>query len=309
MPTQFALIGDNPYEDYNIPKYELMIDDINARAVEWVIHVGDMKSGGSDCSDASLEAIYATNQQFEMPFVVTPGDNDWFDCARESAGGFDRLERLRKLRQIFFSEDPEIGAWRQSDGGSEYVENIMWVKDSVVFGTVHLVGITGQEGGVDVHNDIMAAGVEWLQQIFKEAERVEAKGIFLATQADLFPLTAEPHLLGLLCRGCPKVRPFYELFHDALISQLRDFDKPVVLAVGDTHIFRVDKPLYDEGQLVEHFTRVETFGAEQVHWVRVSVDPRTREVFSFHQEIIPSNRGLKRTKTGFTRDHAAKKEK
>jgi hypothetical protein len=60
--------------------------------------------------------------------------------------------------------------------------------------------------------------------------------------------------------------------------------------VGDTHIFRVDKPLYrDDRTLVENFTRVETFGNPNVHWVRVSVDPRDSQVFTFHQELVPDN--------------------
>jgi dienelactone hydrolase len=68
------------------------------------------------------------------------------------------------------------------------------------------------------------------------------------------------------------------------------FRRPVVLAVGDTHIFRVDKPLYqEEGSLVENFTRVETFGDPNVHWVRVTVDPREPEVFSFHQKLVPQD--------------------
>ncbi len=292
--TQFALIGDNPYQDYNFPKYERLIDDINSRTLQWVLHVGDMKAGGANCSDENLKAIKRINQRFEAPFIVTPGDNDWFDCARQSAGAFDRRERLDRLREIFFSNDLEMNVIRQADGGehTEYVENLLWIKDEIVYGTVHLVGVTGREGGLDIHNEVMLAGVDWLEKIFGEAERVNAKGIFIATQADLYPLTVEPHLAGAICPRCPLVRPYYETFHEALIENLRRFDKPVVLAVGDTHIFRVDKPIYDNGKLIEHFTRVETFGEDQVHWVRVTVDIRSREVFSFHQEIIPENRGV-----------------
>ena len=292
--TQFALIGDNPYQDYNFPKYERMIDDINSRNLDWVVHVGDMKDGGSDCADENLQAIHRINQRFELPFLVTPGDNDWFDCARESAGGYDRRERLARLREIFYSNDPGLEVMRQADSGlrSGYVENLLWVKDEVVYGTVHMVGITGEEGGIDIHNEVMAAGVEWLEEIFAKARHVGAKGIFLATQADLYPLTAEPNLVRAVCPRCPWVRPYYETFHQALLQNLRSFDNPVVLAVGDTHIFRVDKPLYDNKKLVEHFTRVETFGEDQVHWVRVLVDKGSREVFSFHQEIIPENSGV-----------------
>jgi hypothetical protein len=64
----------------------------------------------------------------------------------------------------------------------------------------------------------------------------------------------------------------------------------VVLAVGDTHVFRVDKPLLStSGTVIQNFTRVEVFGNPQVHWVRVKVDTATREIFSFQQEIIPEN--------------------
>jgi hypothetical protein len=45
---------------------------------------------------------------------------------------------------------------------------------------------------------------------------------------------------------------------------------------------------------VQNFTRVETFGDHQendnndVQWLRVDVDPRSREVFSFQPQIIPA---------------------
>lgn len=61
---------------------------------------------------------------------------------------------------------------------------------------------------------------------------------------------------------------------------------------------RVDRPLLDAGgRRVQSFTRVETFGdhAENdnndVQGVKVDVDPRTREVFSFQPQIISANAG------------------
>jgi hypothetical protein len=65
-----------------------------------------------------------------------------------------------------------------------------------------------------------------------------------------------------------------------------------VLTVGDAHVFRVDKPLYDAADLITNFTRVESFGEAQVLWVRVVVDPATNHVFEFHQEIIPNSVGV-----------------
>jgi hypothetical protein len=38
-----------------------------------------------------------------------------------------------------------------------------------------------------------------------------------------------------------------------------------------------------------NFTRVETFGDEDVHWVRATVDTRDPEVFAFQPEIVQEN--------------------
>ena len=82
-------------------------------------------------------------------------------------------------------------------------------------------------------------------------------------------------------------------FKDALKRETLAFGKPVVLVHGDTHYFRTDKLLYaqegDEGSRVMNFTRLETFGDEDVHWVRATVDTRDPEVFSFQPEIVGEN--------------------
>jgi hypothetical protein len=66
---------------------------------------------------------------------------------------------------------------------------------------------------------------------------------------------------------------------------------------GDSYYFRVDKPFLDSGgRRIENFTRVETFGDNaqngnnDVHWVKVLVDARSREVFAYQPQIVPGNR-------------------
>jgi hypothetical protein len=89
-------------------------------------------------------------------------------------------------------------------------------------------------------------------------------------------------------------------YHDFLVA-LRErviaFRKPVAYVHGDSHYFRLDKPLLDSlGRRLENFTRVETFGDNQangnndVNWLKVVVDPHSREVFSYQPQIVPANR-------------------
>ncbi|BAY09968.1 hypothetical protein NIES2098_31340 [Calothrix sp. NIES-2098] len=75
------------------------------------------------------------------------------------------------------------------------------------------------------------------------------------------------------------------------------FHKPIAYIHGDSHYYRIDKPFLDvQGGRLENFTRIETFGDNQgngtndVQWIKVTVDPRRREVFSYQPQIVPSNR-------------------
>lgn len=89
-------------------------------------------------------------------------------------------------------------------------------------------------------------------------------------------------------------------YHDFLVAlrnAVIDFKRPVAYVHGDSHYFRVDKPfLTSDGLRLENFTRVETPGSHaaqglnDVQWLKVYVDPNSREVFSYQLQIVPENR-------------------
>jgi hypothetical protein len=85
----------------------------------------------------------------------------------------------------------------------------------------------------------------------------------------------------------------------ALRNEVIAFQRPVAYVHGDSHYFRVDRPMLNaNGVRLENFTRVETFGdnasnvtlTNDVQWVKVLVDPRSREVFAYQAQIVPGNR-------------------
>jgi hypothetical protein len=68
------------------------------------------------------------------------------------------------------------------------------------------------------------------------------------------------------------------------------FPGQVVLVNGDSHFLQINKPLTDAaGNTIENFTRVQTFGSNQNHWVSATVDARDPQVFSFHQHVVAAN--------------------
>jgi hypothetical protein len=40
---------------------------------------------------------------------------------------------------------------------------------------------------------------------------------------------------------------------------------------------------------MKNFTRVETFGSPNVHWLRAFYDPTNPNLFEFKQQIVPEN--------------------
>lgn len=295
---EFALVGDNPYSDATYDNYIRLIDDVNGEEdVQWVVHLGDVKGGGQSCSDEEFQRRFELNQRFQLPFLVTPGDNDWLDCKRESAGGYNEYERLAAFRKLFFATPgysnggnpmPVVQQSSLSEGEfSEYVENAMWEREGVVFATVHTVALTVEATDSQQMERRHAAAIDWIESAFARAEETDAKGVFLAMQADPWGIWGLPSILRRTCGSCADPKPALAWLYPVLREQTIAFGKPVVLAVGDTHIFRVDKPLYtDRNQLIENFTRVEVFGNPQVHWVNVLVEPDESWVFSFRQQMV-----------------------
>lgn len=295
-------MGDNPYPPGNVPKFRTLIQDVNARAgLEWVIHVGDIRGGGANaepCTDEVLRGRFELYQGFDIPLIYTPGDNDWFDCVAESAGGYDEYERLAFLRGLFFPDPTgttggrsmSVRSQSSETGFEEFVENVLWTRGEVVYATVHLVALLRPPADPTVASRRLEAAVAWIDRAFQVARQQGSDAVFIATQVDPWVVWGLPRIVRQLCERCLDRRSGLEPLYSALIQHTSAFTGPVVLAVGDTHIFRVDKPLYrDDGTLVENFTRVETFGNPYVHWVRVTVDPSEGGVFKFHQELVPDN--------------------
>ena len=289
----FALIGDMPYGADGVRGFDKLIEDINSRQLDWVLHAGDIKTGGEPCTDDFLEDRVTQLMLFEVPLIVTPGDNEWTDCHRATAGQFDPLERLAKLRTLLY---PQPGSSLginpmpvQSQAAlaqfAEFPENVRWIKQDVVFATLHVVGsLNGMyafEGRTEAHDREadrrMEAAIQWMKDAFAEAERRNSPGVFLMIHAN--PGFGE----------APDVfKPFLTVLEEETIR----FNKPVMLAHGDSHYFRIDKPLMgtSSSRRIENFTRVETFGAGDMHWLQITVAPDHPNVFLIQQRIVEANR-------------------
>lgn len=304
---QFALIGDAPYgvpADSPDADFRRLIEEINGEdRIRWVLHAGDVMGESTGCGREMYRDRLDRINGLLKPVVVTPGDNDWTDCHREGSGDWDPVDRLRVLRETFY-DDPgrslggdsmPLVAQAESPGPDGLPENVRWTWGGVVFATIHMTGSrNGRAGfpGRDADDSASVrrrteAGLSWLEATFDRAEEIDARGVFVLTHAN----PVRGHALRP-----EETDPAYRPLLEALERRTRQLGEPVVLAHGDSHYFRVDKPILPRADTsggqpaasrLDNFTRVESFGEPLVHWVRITVDPDRPELFTFDQEIVP----------------------
>jgi hypothetical protein len=292
---EFALIGDLPYSAEQEAKFTNLIADINRSPAAFVVHDGDFKNGSTLCDDATFLSRKELFQKFEIPFILVYGDNEWTDCHRSNNGSYDPVERLAKLREIFTQGNQSQGKktltlTRQSENPqfAKYRENIRWNYQGIIFLGINMPGSNNNFGrtpeGDREYADRNAANLAWIKESFALASRSHSKGIMLIAQANP----------GFELDPTDNRRSGYNDFIATLETEASKFKGQVVFVHGDTHYFRIDKPLprfTDETQLprMKNFTRVETFGSPNVHWLRASYEPQNPNVFEFKEQIVPQN--------------------
>lgn len=294
QPFTFAAIGDTPYflpADYE--RFERLIGEINRRAPTFTIHIGDIKSGGTQCSDAMFQKVADYFTTFATPLIYTPGDNEWTDCHRASNGSFDPLERLAKIRATFFPDDMSWGKTRlkltqqsADPNFKKFVENARWAHNNVGFATLHIIG---SNNNLQRNRDATAeyferneANLAWLAASFAEARDRNRAALVLSLQANPY---FEKH---------PDERSGFNDFLAMLERETIAFRKPVLLIHGDSHYFRVDQPMMAgvgaQRRRVDSFVRLEVYGERDVHGVLVSVDPaEPTSPFAFRPLLVREN--------------------
>src|SRR4029079_1462488 len=133
-PLDIAVIGDTPYGGAAIALFPALVKAIDGDPkVREVVHVGDFKSGSEQCSHARFQTAANLFATFKDPMIYAIGDNEWTDCHRANNGGYNPLDRLAKLREIFFSNPGfTLGAKRHVDAQDNYPENVSWKASRVV---------------------------------------------------------------------------------------------------------------------------------------------------------------------------------
>jgi hypothetical protein len=301
----FGVIGDVPYGDAEIQAFPSYIQDLNAhKELNFVAHVGDIKNGSSQCTDQYFEAIKENLDSFTAPLVYTPGDNEWTDCHRSNNGAYNPLERLAKVRELFFPKPGfTLGAPMKvkSQAKEGFPENVNFRKHEVAFTAVNISGSNnsmlpwtglGQTQPTAAQLDEVKrrtrADIEELKNTFRTAQNNGDRAVVVMTQADMFDPTV----------AAPSQSDFgaFTALVQTLVEESNSFSGPVYLINGDSHVYNQDHPLaagsawlsfYGQATAAKNLTRVTVDGSNNAKdWLKVTVTPaNSASVMSF--ERIP----------------------
>jgi hypothetical protein len=310
---QMGLWADMPYaKNGDDLKVAALIDDMNSAELAFTVFGGDTKDGSSLCTDAAISTMPAALfNQVRVPTVYVPGDNEWTDCHRKNNGGYNALERLSNLRQTMFVAERSFGQHtmeleHQGSLGGAYSENTRWTVNGVVFIGLNVPGSNNNKVNAadclsaksvrtqiecDADNaeyaDRNTHNLAWIKASFERAKQSGAAGVMLVIQAD--PGFDWPETEIVNERVTLAGFDGYTDLLNTLVAETQAFDGQVVLVHGDTHFFKIDKPLLSASNLLKNFTRVGNFGSPNLHWIKVMIDARSRNVFTFEPMLVPGN--------------------
>lgn len=182
-----------PHDDSALRQAISETDDENLAFVV----VNGIKSAQETCSDN----VYLNRKNLfnaaKNGLVVSLAASDWTDC-KTIAGKSSAIERLSRLRELFFADDFSFGASkiplaRQSAAAKfrSYAENARWELGPVLFATINLPSDNNHYLSAGGRNsefeDRSVANLNWLQRVVGHATIRKLDAVVLFCDHD--PLT------------------------------------------------------------------------------------------------------------------------
>lgn len=233
---QFGVIGHSVKNGGDAQLRKALAERGDAQA--FVVVTG-IKGAAEPCSDK----VYGERRELldgaASPVIAALAASDWSDC-RNSAGRSAAIERLNRLRELYFGDASSLGArklavTRQSATAKfrSYAENAHWVVGKVLYATVNLPANNNhfrpEAGRNSEYEDRLVANRFWLNRLFALAKRDHLDAVVLFSEGDVKAQDQPTGLGALLARASERQDGFAEPRRQ--IAQLAQKFKGSVLLV------------------------------------------------------------------------------
>ena len=275
---RFALIGHS-FNDGGEARLKQAIDETDDKSSAFVVVTG-IKASNEACSDKLYQQRRTLIDDAKRPMMVLPAGSDWTEC-RNSAGRSNAIERLNRVRELFYGEPSSLGARKltvtrlsMSPRFRSYAENAHWSVGKVLYATVNLPANNNhyimEAGRNSEYEDRLVANRFWLNRLFAIARRDKLEAVVLFSEGDLKALSQPTGLQALLRRAVPDNDGFAETRRQVMALAQKFQGK--VLLVDAARLAKGVKPALEWRGNVGHLSTGSTA-------LEVEVDPSAKALF------------------------------
>jgi hypothetical protein len=275
---RFAVIGHG-FADTGDGHLQRAIEATADKAVAFVVVTG-IKGGEEACSDKLYQKRRELIADAPRPMIMLPAGSDWTEC-KNSAGRSNAIERLNRLRELFYGEPNSLGVGKMaltrqsmSPRWRSYAENAHWAVGKVLYATVNVPAnnnhYLNEAGRNSEYEDRLVANRFWLHRLFAIARRDKLEAVVLFSEGDLKALSQPTGLRALLREALPDSDGFAETRREVLALAQKFPGK--VLLVDSARLARGARPAIEWRGNLGHLS----VGGQALE---VEVDPALKALF------------------------------
>ncbi|WP_236903732.1 hypothetical protein [Cupriavidus malaysiensis] len=304
--VRVALLADQPQWPAAEAAVGRLLASLGEQRLDFVVHAGGIKGDTESCGDHVLDARERLLDASPLPLVYVPGEAEWAECQRAASGSFDPLERLNRLRELFYASDASLGQrtiplMRQSDQATfrSFRENVRWRAGPVMMVGMNLPGDNNHylaEGGRNGEfEDRREANHQWLARAFFLAQQQNLAGLVLVVHGDPqfgngWEHRGRPTLLDAFVSR--RKRDGFLEFKRQLRELTARFRGQVLLIHASLKGFGIDTPLRDaNGKTLRNFKRITLPTGASGQWAELRITPASPELFSVSVKDAPGGTG------------------
>lgn len=207
----FAVVGHRAAEGGENALKDLLLEAKDEELAFLV--VTGIKGAGEACGDRLYQKRRALFDKAKRPVILSLSGNDWTGC-RNSAGRTNAIERLNRLRELFYGEPESLGKDKlpltrlsSSPRFRSYAENAHWQVGKVLYATINLPAANNHylpaAGRNSEYEDRTVANRFWLNRLFAIAKQDKVDAVVLFAEGNMQPLLQPANGLRALLQRAP----------------------------------------------------------------------------------------------------------
>ena len=207
----FAVVGHRAAEGGEDALKDLLLEAKDDELAFLV--VTGIKGAAEACGDRLYQKRRALFDKTKRPVILSLSGYDWTGC-RNSAGRTSAIERLNRLRELFYGEPESLGKDKlpltrlsSSPRFRSYAENAHWQVGKVLYATINLPAANNHylpaAGRNSEYEDRTVANRFWLNRLFAIAKQDKVDAVVLFAEGTMQPLLQPANGLRALLQRAP----------------------------------------------------------------------------------------------------------